>query len=92
MRQEDLARAAGVTQQTIQQIEAGVIMRPKKIKEIAYAVDRSPAWLQFGVAEIDALDKDAISLAQAWMALDGPEKTAMFNAITEMAKSKKRRK
>jgi transcriptional regulator with XRE-family HTH domain len=92
IRQEDLAKLAGVTQQTIQQIEAGVIMRPKKIGSIAKALGRSPAWLQFGTEEIELLDKEAITLAQAWMSLEKTEKEAMFSAITQMAKSKKPRK
>lgn len=92
LRQEDLARMAGVSQQTIQQIEAGVIMRPKKIGQIAKAVGRSPAWLQFGTEEIETLDKEAITLAQAFMQLDDAEKKAMFTAITQMAKTKKSRK
>lgn len=92
LRQEDLAGMAGVSQQTIQQIEAGVIMRPKKIGKIAKAVGRSPAWLQFGTEEIETLDKEAITLAQAFMQLDEAEKKAMFAAITQMAKTKKPRK
>jgi transcriptional regulator with XRE-family HTH domain len=90
--QEELAKLVGVTQQTVQQIEAGLIKRPRRIREIAAAVERSPAWLQFGVEEIDSLDKDAINLAQAWMHLKDPEKTALFNAITEMAKSSKKKR
>src|SRR5689334_19178729 len=91
IRQEDLARLAGVSQQTIQQIEAGMIKRPKKIGSIAKALEKSPAWLQFGTEELDSLDKEAITLAQAWMELDQAEKDAMFSAIVQMAKSKKRR-
>ncbi len=92
LRQEDLARMSGVSQQTIQQIEAGMIKRPKKIGSIAKALERSPAWLQFGAEEIETLDKEAITLAQAFMQLDEAEKKAMFTAITQMAKSKKSRK
>lgn len=88
--QKELARMVDLEQQTIQQIESGKIKQTGKIEEIAKAVQRSPAWLQFGVEEIDRLDSDAITLAQSWMKLSEPERSAMFAAITEMAKKHKR--
>ena len=66
--------------------------RPRKIGAIARAVDQSPAWLQFGTEAIEKLDAEAIVLAQSWMDLEEPQKTAIKNAILEMAKSLPRRK
>lgn len=88
--QEELARAAGTKQQVIQQIEKGITKKPRKIEAIARVLDVSPAWLQFGIEELDALDKDAVMLALSWMTLDEPHKTAMRNAILEMAKKIKK--
>ena len=90
--QEQLAEISGTTQQNIQNIEAGIVSHPRKIRAIARGVDQSPAWLQFGSEAIEKLDADAIVLAQNWMDLEEPQKTAIKNAILEMAKSLPRRK
>lgn len=90
--QEDLAKLAGTTQQNIQNIEAGVVKAPRKIGAIAKALGESPAWLQFGTEAIDKLDADAIALAQSWMVLEEPQKSALRNAILDMAKIKPKKK
>jgi HTH-type transcriptional regulator, cell division transcriptional repressor len=90
--QYELAKLAGTTQQNIQNIEAGLVKRPRRIDAIAKAVEASPAWLQFGVEAIDKLDSDAIELAQDWMELDEPQKSALRNAIMEMAKARRHKK
>lgn len=46
--QSELAFKAGVKQQSIQQIEAGVTQRPRFLFEIANALQCDPAWLQYG--------------------------------------------
>jgi len=48
MTQTELALKAGVKQQSIQQIEAGITKRPRKIFEIAVALQCDPVWLQYG--------------------------------------------
>nr|WP_154927752.1 helix-turn-helix transcriptional regulator [Pantoea agglomerans] len=48
MTQTELALKAGVKQQSIQQIEAGITKRPRKIFEIALALQCDPVWLQYG--------------------------------------------
>lgn len=88
--QEELARAVGTSQQVINHIEIGKTKKPRKIERIAQVLDVSPAWLQFGIEELDALDKDAVMLALSWMTLDEPHKSAMKNAILEMAKKLKK--
>lgn len=89
--QQELADLAGTTQQNIQNIEAGVVQRPRKIGAIAKALGDSPAWLQFGVEAIDKLDAEAIELAMSWMDLDEPQKSAMKNAILGMSKRPSRK-
>lgn len=90
--QEELAKLAGTTQQNIQNIEGGVVKRPRKIDAIAKALGQSPAWLQFGTEAIDRLDTDAIQLALEWMSLEEPQKTALKNAILELSKARPRKK
>ncbi|WP_277967070.1 helix-turn-helix domain-containing protein [Pantoea trifolii] len=46
--QSELALKAGVKQQSIQQIEAGVTQRPRFLIEIANALQCDPVWLQHG--------------------------------------------
>jgi len=48
MTQSELALKAGVKQQSIQQIEAGVTKRPRFLLEIANALQCDPVWLQHG--------------------------------------------
>ena len=48
MTQTELALKAGVKQQSIKQIEAGITKRPRKIFEIAVALQCDPVWLQYG--------------------------------------------
>ncbi|ELY4471600.1 helix-turn-helix domain-containing protein [Cronobacter sakazakii] len=48
MTQTELANKAGVKQQSIQLIEAGVTQRPRFLFEIAQALNCDPAWLQYG--------------------------------------------
>ncbi|KQN53183.1 helix-turn-helix domain-containing protein [Erwinia sp. Leaf53] len=46
--QSELATRAGVKQQSIQQIEAGITKRPRFLFEIAKALHCDPVWLQYG--------------------------------------------
>ncbi|MCW0353982.1 helix-turn-helix transcriptional regulator [Pantoea ananatis] len=48
MTQSELALKAGVKQQSIQQIEAGITKRPRFLFEIASALQCDPVWLQYG--------------------------------------------
>lgn len=48
MTQTELANKAGVKQQSIQLIEAGVTKRPRFLFEIATALNCDPVWLQYG--------------------------------------------
>ena len=48
MTQTELATKAGVNQQSIQLIEAGVTKLPRFLFEIAMALNCDPVWLQYG--------------------------------------------
>lgn len=61
--QQELAKAAGTSQDVIQKIENGKSLRPRNIEKLAEVLDSSPAWLQFGIADIDKLDERAVQIA-----------------------------
>ncbi|MDQ7100918.1 helix-turn-helix transcriptional regulator [Serratia sp. MF2] len=46
--QAQLAELAGTTQQTIQQVEAGLTKRPRFLVELAQALKCDPLWLLYG--------------------------------------------
>lgn len=66
--QEQLARAAGVRQQTIGNLEAGTRKAPRHLLQIASALGVSAVWLQFGkgpmAADNPRLRPEVIDLAQ----------------------------
>lgn len=51
--QTQLAELAFMSQQTIQSIESGVVKNPRKINELACALQTTPEYLRFGVGDID---------------------------------------
>lgn len=51
MSQADLAEKVGVSQQSIQKIESGQTNVPRRISDIAKAVNVSSYWLQFGTRD-----------------------------------------
>ncbi|MFB9995689.1 XRE family transcriptional regulator [Providencia rustigianii] len=55
MSQADLAEKVGVSQQSIQKIEAGQTNSPRRISDIAKAVNVSAQWLQFGTRDGNGL-------------------------------------
>ncbi|EOF7241508.1 helix-turn-helix domain-containing protein [Enterobacter roggenkampii] len=46
--QASLAELVGTKQQTIQQVESGLTKRPRKLIELAAALQCEPRWLLFG--------------------------------------------
>lgn len=46
--QASLAELVGTKQQTIQQVESGLTKRPRKLIELATALQCEPRWLLFG--------------------------------------------
>lgn len=67
--QEDLARAAGVTQSTIGNIEAGTRKNPRELLAIASALDVDPTWLKTGKAI--TLSSSHSSIVAAFKAPEG---------------------
>lgn len=51
MSQAQLADLIGLSQQSVAKIENGDTLQPRKIKEIAKALDVSQKWLQLGIEE-----------------------------------------
>ncbi|WP_353243563.1 helix-turn-helix transcriptional regulator [Providencia sp.] len=51
MSQADLAEKVGVSQQSIQKIESGQTSAPRRVADIAKAVNVSAHWLQFGAQD-----------------------------------------
>ena len=83
--QEFLARRADTSQAVIQKIENGKSLRPRNIERIAEALDVRPAWLMFGVNEVEDLDEEAVQVARAWNRLKEPERSAMKETIRRLA-------
>lgn len=79
--QEQLAERAGTTQAVIQKIENGKSLRPRKIDRIASALDVKPAWLMFGSDRFDALDREAMQIAEAWGRLDEAARSELRDRI-----------
>lgn len=61
--QEQLAQMAETSQDVIQKIENGKSLRPRNIEKLAKALGTSPAWLQFGIEDIDKLDEESVKIA-----------------------------
>ena len=83
--QEFLAQRADTSQAVIQKIENGKSLRPRNIERIAAALDVRPAWLMFGVNEVEDLDEEAVQVARAWARLKEPERSAMKETIRRLA-------
>ena len=79
--QEQLAERAGTTQAVIQKIENGKSLRPRKIDEIASALDVNAAWLMFGNDRYDDLDSEAMQVAEAWSRLCEPARSTLRREI-----------
>lgn len=86
---KQLAELAGVSYDTIRKIEDKTIKNPREIAKIAEPLDVSPAWLQFGIDQLDELDSDSIELALLYKALPAEQKAAFKSAIAELSKKSK---
>lgn len=84
MTQEEVARAAGTDQTQYQKVEAGLTKHPRNLEQIAAAVQVSPAWLLYGVEEVDQLTREGIALALAWQDLPDDDKKAIQTLIRKL--------
>lgn len=87
--QQALADLAGTTQDVIQKIENGRSLRPRIIEKLAEVLETSPAWLQFGIEELDNLDEDSVETALEISELSNEQKAAIKAMITAFQKANK---
>jgi transcriptional regulator with XRE-family HTH domain len=85
--QEQLGEKSGTTQAVIQKIENGKSLRPRKLNEIAFALDVDPAWLMFGIESSEHLDTDIQEIAMVWGRLDPSRRSALKEQILREASS-----
>jgi len=85
--QMQLETKCGVSRDAIQKIESGITLRPRRIGDLAAALDVSPAWLQFGAEYIDQLSVEALEIARAWddMSDDDPNKIVTKKILVPQA-------
>ena len=83
--QSQLASLANTNQSVIQKIENNRSLRPRKINEIAAALEVSPSWLMFGDESHEAQDAEAITLAELWSHLPEPYRSQIRNEILRHA-------
>ncbi|SCC62145.1 XRE family transcriptional regulator [Kosakonia oryziphila] len=75
--QTELANLAGVSQQAIQQLEDGKILRPRYIVELAASLQCDVKWLQSGIGEQEKrerLKEDQIPPEHEWGKVDAWDK------------------
>ena len=70
--QDQLAAHAGTNQAVIQKIENGRSLRPRKIDEIASALEVTPSWLMFGEEKDATINTEARTVAESWSRLPEP--------------------
>lgn len=87
--QEELAKAAKTSQQVIAKIENEQTKRPRNIEVIAHALEQSPAWLQFGDADIDKLDRKALDRAMALAELNSADQELIDQFIEAVRQARK---
>jgi len=85
--QDQLAAHAGTNQAVIQKIENGRSLRPRKINEIASALEVSPSWLMFGEESNNNLNTEARTVAEAWSRLPEPYRSRIRAEILHYAQS-----
>ncbi|MDX1513068.1 MAG: helix-turn-helix transcriptional regulator [Gammaproteobacteria bacterium] len=83
--QHDLAEAVGTSQAVIQRIETGKCRHPRNIEGIARVLAVSPAWLMYGVQDVQGLPRDAIETARVWSGLKEPHRSALKDMILKIA-------
>ena len=83
---ESLGDMVGMTKGTILHIENDNTKNPRRLPELAKAMNVSPAWLQFGVAEIDNLSKDDLDIALRLPELSESQKKILKATLEAMLK------
>ena len=75
--QSTLAERLGVDQTAVSQLEFGKIKRPRYIEELGKELGVSPAWLQFGVSDLEKLTQKGINLALKYEGMGKADKAAV---------------
>lgn len=86
--QHDLAQNAGVTVDVIKKVEAHRTHRPRRIEQIAKALQVSPGWLAHNAAELDSLESWAITAAIQLQALTDADRQAVLAHISALHRTK----
>jgi transcriptional regulator with XRE-family HTH domain len=87
--QEQLAAVAGTNQAVIQKIENGRSLRPRRINEIAAALEVSPSWLMFGDAPAGGgMDSEARAIGETWSQLPEPFRSRIRAEIIHYAQGR----
>ncbi|MFV0507769.1 MAG: LexA family protein [Shewanella algae] len=81
--QSQLAEAVETSQQTIQSIESGLVINPRKLKEIAEALQTTPEYLRFGVGEMD--NATVVAAAGNYLPLISMVQAGAWTEIKEVA-------
>lgn len=80
--QVQLAEAAGMTQQMIQQLETRKVLTTGKIINLAGALKVRPAWLEFGIEPMaDYVTQEDQAFIAAYNALPPEEKAAVRTLV-----------
>ena len=75
--QSELAQKLGVDQTSVSQLENGDTKRPRYIEKLGKELGVSPAWLQFGVSDLEKLTQKGINLALKYEGMRKADKTAV---------------
>lgn len=81
--QAALAELVGMAQQSLQSVESGKIEKPRKIKELAEALQTTPEYLQFGVGEMD--NATVVASAGNYLPLISMVQAGVWTDIHEVA-------
>ncbi len=83
--QDQLAAHADTNQAVIQKTENGRSLRPRKINEIAAALEVTPSWLMFGEGSNDDMNTEASTLGETWSRLPEPFRSRIRAEILHYA-------
>ncbi|MGB5835291.1 MAG: helix-turn-helix transcriptional regulator [Thiohalocapsa sp.] len=80
--QDQLAMRASVSRDVIAKTESGLTRMPKRIDQIASALEVPAAWLAFGSEEIASWDEDTLAMATEYNRLPEHVKSAVRTLIS----------
>lgn len=84
--QEELAEKSKMSRDIIAKAETGKTKRPKRMKDLADALEVPPAWLAFGDDRIDQWDEETLLFAESFSHLPPEVREAVKTLINNMFK------